>query len=208
MNQEKLKNNKFIIAILLTTIFMGTSFPTGKYLLSVDQVPPFLLGGWRFLIAGALMLLWSIMTGGVKSVIPKSSGRTKKGLLLVGLIGLLQTPGTMGFLNLAMAKGVSSSMSSIILFTNPLWLAVMAHFLLKDKLNRWKILSLFLGVAGVIICMGLDTKGLGIGLLFALLGLKYSNYQEGAFRSTPLDFYWLAALYWWYFYAHPVTDYA
>lgn len=78
MKQDKSKNQKFIIAILLTTIFMGTSFPTGKYLLSVDQVPPFLLGGWRFLIAGALMLLWSIITGGVKSVILKVPEAQKK----------------------------------------------------------------------------------------------------------------------------------
>lgn len=55
----KSKNQNFLIAILLTTIFMGSSFPTGKYLISVEHVPPFLLGGWRFLLAEILMLLWS-----------------------------------------------------------------------------------------------------------------------------------------------------
>ena len=36
---------------------MGSSFPTGKYLISNEHVPPMLLGGWRFVIAGSMMLI-------------------------------------------------------------------------------------------------------------------------------------------------------
>lgn len=170
MEQNQSSTKVFLTSVILTTIFMGSSFPTGKYLISIEHVPPFLLGGWRFLIAGLLMVLWTLFTAGGKAIIPTSEGKIGKGFLLVAIIGLLQTTGTMGFLNLAMAHGVSSSMSSVILFTNPLWLAFLAHFFLKDRLNSWKIFSLVLGVLGVIICLGLDKSVLGIGGLFALLG--------------------------------------
>lgn len=181
------KKDYFLISILLTTVFMGSSFPTGKYLISIEHVPPFLLGGWRFLLAGALMLLWTLLTQGAKALLPASSGSLRRGFLLVALIGLLQTAGTMGLLNLAMAAGLSSSMSSIILFTNPLWLAVLAYFLLGERLGFWQILSLILGISGVIICLGLDRSVLGLGALFALLGSLCWSLNSVVTKKIPFD---------------------
>lgn len=187
MQQKQTSNRTFLVSILLTTIFMGSSFPTGKFLISVEHVPPFLLGGYRFVIAGLIMVLWTLATGGFQKILPTSSGSIKKGFLLVTVIGLLQTTGTMGFLNLAMAAGLSSSMSSIILFTNPLWLALLAHFLLRDRLNNWKIFSLVLGIAGVVICLGLDKSVLGIGALYALLGSFCWAINSVVTKRVPFD---------------------
>lgn len=187
MDSKKSSMNSFLFSIILTTIFMGSSFPTGKYLISLNNAPPFLIGGWRFIIAGVLMLLFTLLTKGISEVIPRSSENVAKGFLLVVTIGLLQTTGTMGFLNFAMFKGLSSSMSSIILFTNPLWLAILAHFLLNDKLNKWKILSLFLGIAGIIICLGLDKTAFGIGAFFALTGSFCWSVNTVITKRVPFD---------------------
>lgn len=177
----------FLVSILFTTIFMGSSFPTGKYLIVVERTPPLLLGGVRFIIAGLIMLGLSVWAGKRQSIIPKSQGNSKKGFLLVATIGLLQTAGTMGFLNLALAHGVSSSMSSILLFTNPLWLAFLAHFLLKDKLTIKKISALLLGVAGVVTCIGLDTSALSLGALFGLLGSFCWSVNTVITKKVPFD---------------------
>ena len=61
-----------------------------------------------------------------------------------------------GILYIAMSLGVSSSMSAVLLFTNPLWLAVLAHFILKERLTMIKMVALVIGVIGVTICLGLD----------------------------------------------------
>ena len=82
---------------------MGSSFPTGKYLIVVEKTPPLLLGGVRFIIAGLVMLVLSFLFGKGGTIIPKSQGSKIKGFILVVTIGLLQTAGTMGFLNLALA---------------------------------------------------------------------------------------------------------
>lgn len=42
----------FLISILITTLFMGSSFPTGKYLIVVEKTPPLLLGGFDLLLLG------------------------------------------------------------------------------------------------------------------------------------------------------------
>ena len=110
----------------------GLFFSTGKYLISIEHVPPMLLGGWRFTIAGFIILLVLFLKRGVKYVLPSIDHNSYKGFIFVATIGLLQTAGTMGLLNIAMSLGVSSSMSAVLLFTNPLWLAVLAHFILKS----------------------------------------------------------------------------
>ncbi|PNZ28591.1 putative transport protein [Staphylococcus petrasii] len=160
----------FYVCIILTTICMGSSFPTGKYLISIEHVPPMLLGGWRFIIAGLLILIFILLKMGLQEILPKSNGSVYKGFVFVLVIGLLQTGGTMGLLNIAMALGVSSSISAVLLFTNPLWLAVLAHFLLNERLTKMKCFALVLGVTGVAICLGLDRTLLGWGALVALLG--------------------------------------
>nr|WP_238788944.1 EamA family transporter [Streptococcus mutans] len=187
MNKAIEKRSSFLPSIILTTLFMGSSFPTGKYLISIEHAPPFLIGGWRFCIVGILMILWTLITQGRKSIVPVSNGCINKGIALITIIGLLQTTGTMGFLNLAMDKGPSSSMSSIILFTNPLWLAILAHFLLNDKLNYWKIVSLVLGITGMIICLGLDKSALGIGTFIALLGSFCWSVNTVITKRIPFD---------------------
>ncbi|CAM3186291.1 EamA family transporter [Lactococcus hircilactis] len=187
MKKEKTTQPIFLTCIILTTVFMGSSFPTGKYLISIEHIPPFLLGGWRFLCAGFIMILWTVMRRGKRSILPTSQGSLKKGFFLVTLIGLLQTTGTMGFLNLAMSVGLSSSMSSIILFTNPLWLALLAHFLLNEKLNIFKIFSLILGISGVITCLGLDRSALGIGAAFALIGAFCWAINTVVTKKIPFD---------------------
>lgn len=177
----------FVISILLTTIFMGSSFPTGKYLIAVENTPPLLIGGVRFIIAGVIMLVLTIINRNCFSIIPKSGESKLRGLALVTTIGLLQTAGTMGFLNLALAYGVSSSMSSIILFTNPLWLALLAHFFLKDKLTFKKVSALLLGIAGVSTCIGLDSTAFNFGSLFALLGSFCWSINTIITKKVPFD---------------------
>ena len=72
----------FLISILITTLFMGSSFPTGKYLIVVEKTPPLLLGGVRFIIAGLVMLVLSFLFGKGGTIIPKSQGSKIKGVYI------------------------------------------------------------------------------------------------------------------------------
>ena len=109
----------------------------------------------------------------------------------------------MGLLNIAMSLGVSSSMSAVLLFTNPLWLAVLAHFILKERLTMIKVVALVIGVIGVTKCLGLDRSLLGWGACVALLGslcwscntvvTKQFKFDKGAWVLTGWRYYLVAS---------------
>ena len=46
MSKHTEERTSFLLSIILTALFMGFSFPTGKYLISIDHAPPFLIEGW------------------------------------------------------------------------------------------------------------------------------------------------------------------
>lgn len=163
------KNLKYYLVILFSTLFMGSSFPSGKFLIYNENIPPFTLFGWRFIIAGLLLLVFCSYKYGMKEIIPQLNNSVPKGILLVFGVGCLQTAGTMGMLSLALMT-LSSSLSSIILFTNPLWLAILAHVFLNEKITILKSVALILGIIGVIVCLGLEGEFDKRGILFAFIG--------------------------------------
>ncbi|ABC24067.1 DMT family transporter [Rhodospirillum rubrum] len=165
----KSKESGFIAGMILCTAFMGSSFPSGKYLISEEAMPAFYAGGWRFLLAGGLILAFCAAKDGLGAILPASGGSVIKGALFVLVVGCLQTAGTMGFLNLALTT-LSASMASLLLFTNPLWVAILAHFALGETLSWHKVVALVCGILGVSLCLGGGADhGLG-GIVIALAG--------------------------------------
>lgn len=165
----KSPHGSFVATMILCTACMGSSFPTGKYIISDVAMPAFFAGGWRFLLAGLLILAFSAARHGIASIVPASHGSVAKGTAFVLVVGCLQTAGTMGFLNLSLGT-LSASMASILLFTNPLWTAILAHFVLGEHLSRHKVAALLCGVAGVSICLGVSIGHSLGGVLIALAG--------------------------------------
>lgn len=165
----KEKNVRYYLIILFSTIFMGSSFPSGKFLIYSENIPPFLVFGWRFIFAGLLLLLLCWYKYGYQEIIPQASNSIWKGISLVFCVGCLQTAGTMGMLSLAL-KTLSSSLSSIVLFTNPLWLAILAHVFLNEKITILKASALILGFLGIVSCLGVEGQFDQRGILFAFVG--------------------------------------
>ena len=159
----------FLPCILLSTLFMASSFPSGKYLIRQVAVPPFLLGGCRFVLAGVVLLLFCLCREGIGGALPFIKGSVRKGLRGTILMGVLQTAGAMGLLNLSF-KTLSASISSVIFFTNPLWVALLAHMLSGERLNVRRLCALGVGITGVVICMGPRGQLDMLGALYALGG--------------------------------------
>jgi drug/metabolite transporter (DMT)-like permease len=83
-----------------------------------------------------------------------------KGGALVVVIGLLQTGAVMGLLFAAM-RTVSASTSAILLFTNPIWVALLGRMFLGEALTMARMAGLVLGLFGVVLAIG---GGAGPGL--------------------------------------------
>ncbi|SFO54371.1 Threonine/homoserine efflux transporter RhtA [Pseudomonas sp. NFACC24-1] len=144
----------FAVTILASTFLMGSSFVSGKILL--DQgFDPLMLVGWRFFLAALATLPLVFMQGGSwrTNLLPRHLDARQ--VLVIALIGLTQTTAVMSLLFLAM-RTVSASTAAILLFTNPVWVAVGNRLFFAQPLKANRLLGLVTGLIGVALAIGAD----------------------------------------------------
>jgi len=133
--------------LIVATFLMASGFISGKLLLNFGFTP-LLLVGWRFLIAAFSLLPLALISR--EPLFPRLTLLQK---LSVMLIGLLQTAGTLGLTFLSL-RYVSAATSGILLFTNPIWVALLAPWALGESLSRLRVFGLMCGIAGVALALG------------------------------------------------------
>lgn len=153
------------VSLVAATFFMGSSFIAGKILLR--SVPPLPLLGWRFL--GAALVVLALARIFERTDAPALSGR-QKGLVM--LLGLFQTGANMSLMFLALRR-ISPAATAILVFTNPLWVAVLASVFLHERLRPAQMLGLLCGLAGVAMALGFE-KGEDFGGQLLALGSALS----------------------------------
>jgi drug/metabolite transporter (DMT)-like permease len=159
----KKDQTRYFAILVAATFLMASAFIAGKILLKT--VAPFTLTGARFFVA-------ALATIPLVYALERNPSSHNPRWRIIILIGLLQTAGTMGLLFLSMLY-VSASTAAILLFTNPLWVAVLSYFFLKERLPFQKIAGLLLGITGVVLLIGLkesfgQSKGELLGLASSL----------------------------------------
>lgn len=146
-----IKYNRWLITLLAATFFMGTSFICGKILLK--SYPPFWLACLRMMTAAFATLPIAFWLGHFKrqNELPIPYFR-------MALIGLFHYTGSLGLLFVSM-RYVSASQGAILLFTNPIWVAILSRFFLGETSNFWQRLGLGLGIFGVALAIGVHLEG-------------------------------------------------
>lgn len=152
-----MKRMNYTLLIVLTTFLMGIAFPLGKMGLAFAQ--PFLLMGVRYTLAGGLLAIG--MAG--KAPFPRGGEWLK-----VAIIGFVQTGAVMGCAYYSM-HWISSAESSILTFTNPLFVIVLGTLLLGTRYRAHQWLGVLIGFAGVAIAFGVRI-GFGPGTMIGLCG--------------------------------------
>jgi drug/metabolite transporter (DMT)-like permease len=161
---------EYLAILLAATALMGSSFIAGKILLTAG-FPALLLVGFRFLVAALATLPLVAWEGGMslRGLLPV--GLSRKDWLNVAVIGLLQTAAVMGSLFLAMRE-IPAPMAAVLLFTNPIWVALLARVILHEPLPTLRGVGLLLGALGVALALELragPVSGLWRGQLIGLL---------------------------------------
>lgn len=137
MNQSSFLRNA---SLALPFVLIWTSaFPAAK--IGLLDSPPLLFLASRFLVAGMLMLAWAQWRGTLR-------------MLSLSELGILSA---LGLLNHALYLGLSwtgmgtlsSGLSTILISANPIVVAVLSSFLLREPLTRQKTIGLTLGFFGV-----------------------------------------------------------
>jgi len=132
---------RIVLAFAAVYIFWGSTFTAIR--IGVTQMPPLLLAGTRFLIAGAILLAWCRWRG-LRLVWPP------KDMLLLCLIGLLLLGG--GNVGLVYAEqALPSGLASLIQAVIPLYVALIEMLLPGGEplpVRGW--LGMALGFAGLV----------------------------------------------------------
>ena len=140
----------------------GSNFLAIK--IAVQEIPPATLTLGRLAIAAAILLL--VMKA--KKLAWPTDGRTWASLATVAVLGNAIPYGLIA----ASEVHVTSGLAAVLITSTPLLTLVLAHFLTADeRLSRRRSAGIALGLAGVVVVVGVDAlAGIG-GNLWAELAL-------------------------------------
>src|SRR5258706_6929219 len=135
---------KVLLAFGLVYVFWGSTYLAIK--VSVEHIPPLMMTGMRFLIAGPVMLAWCALSG-------RSIRVTRHDFFLAAAIGVLLLTGG----NAVVAwseQSLPSGLSSLIVAVVPIWVAVVEGLVLrKDRMNYLVYAGLVLGICGLAVLL-------------------------------------------------------
>lgn len=169
-----------LVALLLLGLLWGYNWVVMKGGLS--EIAALWFGALRTIIPAVLLLLLLPATG--RSLRPPP-------MHYVIPLGLLQTAGFVGFMMWALQTGAAGE-TAVIVFTMPLWLMLMAHVVLHERLTRRQWLALGIAGMGLFFMIAPWRGHLAIGAsLFAVLsGLTWAGgsiWQKKFGRRYRLD---------------------
>ncbi|MEP7163062.1 MAG: DMT family transporter [Ferruginibacter sp.] len=162
------------LALLFTNIFFAVNYTAVKYLINQQLVKPFGLNLLRVGISA--ILLWGLyFFKPVRSVIHKKDiGR----FFLCALTGIAIN-------QMLFIKGLSITYSihaSLLMLTTPILITFIAAWVLKERLNNYKIAGLFMGITGAVVLIaardntGNATQVLLGDILIILNAISYTFY--------------------------------
>ena len=172
---------KIWAALLVVYIFWGSTYLAIRY--AVETIPPFLMAGTRFLIAGSLLYGWRRLAG--------DTGPTRKQWAAATLIGVLLLFGGNGMLSWA-EQLVPSGVAALLIGAVPLWMTLIEA--LRPGGVRPNLLGgigLVVGFGGIVLLVSpslssgskTDLPPLGIAILMVAalswsLGSIYSRHAD------------------------------
>jgi drug/metabolite transporter (DMT)-like permease len=146
-------------AIVLLCLIWGMNWVVMKE--AIQVFPPVLFTTYRFVLGSIVLLSIAYFK---KIPIPR-----RKDWKWIILGGILQT----AFFNSAIQIGMqflSAGLSSVLSYSMPFWMAIMAHFLLGEKLTSRKMAGVAMGILGLIALLNVSGGGAWWAISLTLAG--------------------------------------
>ncbi|MCC6622362.1 MAG: drug/metabolite exporter YedA [Deltaproteobacteria bacterium] len=147
------------LALALTTVYLiwGSTYLAMHW--AIADIPPFLMGGIRFTLAGAILLAVARVRG--------AAWPTLREWRNAGVIGVLFCLGGNGLVAIAQ-QDIDSGLTAVVVATMPLWLAVFSALAgARPRPREW--IGLAVGLAGVAVLASGDGLGASPGAAVLLV---------------------------------------
>jgi drug/metabolite transporter (DMT)-like permease len=182
--------SRYRVWVALVTVYVvwGSTYLGIRYAIGADTgqpgLPPLLMAGTRYVIAGALMFAYAARRPAADGE-PDRLGRRQ--WLACAVVGTLLLLGGNGLVTLA-ERHVASGIAAVIIALVPIWTALIGLALRTDKLPPVGIAGLAIGFAGAFVLANPTGAGhLAPGGVLMLLGATLS-WSAGTYygRSAPV----------------------
>ncbi len=144
------------IGLLILYVVWGSTYL--GIAIAVETIPPFLMAATRFLIAGIVLLAWSVARDGRSFVKP-----TPREWRDSAVVGALLLGGGMGMVAFG-EQTVPSGITALLIAMMPVWVAILGRIFLGERLPRLAGVGIIVGFIGVAILIGPSAMG-GVGAL-------------------------------------------
>jgi drug/metabolite transporter (DMT)-like permease len=167
-----------VLGFAVIYIVWGSTYLAIRW--SVETLPPFLMGGARFLLAGCLLHLWLRLRGAPVPTWPQVRDAAASGILLL-LLGN-------GLVNWA-EQHVTSGVTALLVGTTPIWFLVLnAVIPPRERPDRLTLVGVALGTIGVALLGRHGGDGGGavhVGGLLAIL-VASASWAAGSLLSRKV----------------------
>jgi drug/metabolite transporter (DMT)-like permease len=148
----------------------------------VEDIPPLLGAGLRFVIAGALIYAWVLVRRP-----PAARHITRKQLFAAAIVGILLMFGGNGLVTIA-EEHVPSGLAALLIASEPLWVILLRGGIGRERVPKTTLISIAVGFAGValLVLPGDRPEGapLGYSMLVVLAALLWA---AGSFAASRMD---------------------
>lgn len=151
MTQPRPARALIILAFAAVYLLWGSTYLAIRY--AIETLPPFLMAGTRFSIAGAILFTWAILKG---ESVRSSFSQWPKALAIGGLLLLCGNGGVTWA-----EKYIFSGFAALLVATEPLWVVTLNWGASHKRPNSKVLLGVFIGITGIALLLG---DGLRSGL--------------------------------------------
>ena len=168
------QRSRLILALAAVYLIWGSTYLVMRW--AIEGFPPFVMGGIRFTVAGAILYAFARLRG-----TPRPTFGEWRNAALVGVLFFI---GGNGFVAIA-EKDIGSGVAASVCATSPIWLALMTSLSGKTRPRAVEWLGLAVGLAGVVfLSAGSDLRAAPLATL--ILVLAPLSWAFGSFLTTRL----------------------
>jgi drug/metabolite transporter (DMT)-like permease len=167
-------------ALLVVYVVWGSTYLAIR--IAIETLPPFLMGGVRFLVAGAILFAWAVRRG---DRLQDAPGRAQ--WVAATIVGAGLFLGGNGGVVLAEQR-IPSGVTALLVATLSLWMALLGWLVYGERPARRALVGLPIGFAGTALLVGpvdasgIDPIGASMCLVASLCWAAASLYS----RHAPL----------------------
>jgi drug/metabolite transporter (DMT)-like permease len=169
-----------LLAFAIVYVVWGSTYLFIRY--AVQTMPPFLLTGARFIVAGTLLSAWALLRGAERP--------TRANWKAIVIIGVLFFPCANAVVVWAETR-IGSGIAALLVAVEPLWVAVLLTLFTRRRPPAAVLTGIVLGLLGLAVLVGptLRTGSSGVDLTaaLALMGASCSWAAGSVYgRTAPL----------------------